>query len=299
MSESKYLFNLLFFSKDACRSSRLEKLIQPLMSTYSCNLIKIYAQEHPLEMIPFLVYPKLKADLPIYLILPEDITLNTPELKPLISLASRIIFVAHETPTIPLFAKRLIPLIKKNSSQDYMDLDFAFISNWRNILPKVFDTEEKIHELKNCNKISLTYHGKATKGRALGLYLTCWLAAQLNWKPQAFKELKNKTMLSFLNGEKNLCCELTAEESLDVISGTLLYLKIEGNNNCTWEFTLDSTNAQVNLHYTEDTFCSLPEIFPVKNFKRGLTLAKNILFNPCSDHYYNMLNTLKEFAHDE
>jgi hypothetical protein len=144
--------------------------------------------------------------------------------------------------------------------------------------------------LKNCDKIFITHQRKA-----LAIYLTCWLAGQLNWKPLAFQELENHTILNFSSGEKEILCHLTAQENSDALSDSLSYLKIEGENHCTWEFTQDTAKAQVTVHYTEDTFCSLPEIFPVKNLQNGLNLAKNILFSPCSNHYYNMLNTLQEF----
>lgn len=308
MDSDNYLFNLLFFSRQKKRSQYLEELIAPLLKSYSCNLIKIVVgtttedkntivvKEDALSSIPLLVFPKLIADLPIYLIWGDDPTLEMHELNPLLSLASRIIYDAHETPTIPDFADRLIPVIQKNKEKDFIDFDWAFTTNWRKILPKVFDTEEKIEALREAEHLSMTYHGTKELGRAESLYLCCWLAAQLNWMPKELQNEGDKTLLTFQNNHTFTLCEMAPTKESKTLPGSLLSLSIEGRENCSWNFVLDPKKHQITLHFTNKNFCALPQIFPVKNYKQSFTLAKGVLFNPFNPHYYNMLNILKKFS---
>ena len=150
-----------------------------------CDQFAIYVSEEGLHKVPFILLPKLIPDLPIYLVWGEDPTSDNHILPDLQKLATRFIFNAKCAEDLQEFSSKMSEKIKELKI-DFMDVSWADIGGFRDVISQTFHSSEKVAYLQQCKKLIIKYNpsnqGSFTRSAIQAIYLQGWLAAQLNWK---------------------------------------------------------------------------------------------------------------------
>src|ERR1700761_3516559 len=123
----------------------------------ACDRITIKASNDQLSRIPFLVIPHIVPDLPVYLLWsqlphPEDTVFAA--LRPY---ASRLIFDSECSDNLNHFCHEMQQNLDA-LKVDVVDINWALVSNWRDMLVQMFDTPQKLKELQNCKSLTVSYN---------------------------------------------------------------------------------------------------------------------------------------------
>ena len=194
--ETACLLNLVIYTCEVKQAQYFEKSIQKITSRVPCRIIFVHvnqdAQEAYLHVnvtaepiqdspnvvydkinievskqeeskVPYLILPYFIPDLPIYLLWGQDPAIENTILPQLLKYAKRLIFDSNYCEDIRLLEK-LIPLLETNSIE-IVDLNWARIEGWREVLSKVFDSSERIKQLINSETIKIIYNcAKGSRG---------------------------------------------------------------------------------------------------------------------------------------
>ena len=160
----------------------------------ACDVITLKTPANQLYKIPFVILPHLVPDLSIFLLWAQDPTAENEIFPHFKEYATRIIFDSDCRGNLKEFAKKMLELTTAIKT-DVVDLNWAGISRWREILAQIFETEQQIKGLYHAKEVRIAYNAK-TGGHLLhpetqAIYLQGWLASCLTWK---YKEKKATTL---------------------------------------------------------------------------------------------------------
>lgn len=252
-SEKKYrasFFTLIIYTQDSPRSPYLLKIAKMVIKQYPCRIIffnelkddaekKLEASISVLptdetqnlvfcdcihitispsyrERIPFLAYPLLKPDLPIYFLCGEDPLNQENVMMEFENISDFTIFDSETTTNLPQFAQSLLSL-KESTKSEISDLNWARTEEWRHLIASQFSSREKQEQLSQCQEISINYHAPKSSffehPKVQSIYLASWLATRFDWKLKKTKSKKGNTILTFSHDEGTTSVTLTEEET--------------------------------------------------------------------------------------
>lgn len=317
-----YLFNLIVYStcqtrtlelkqilervteKFPCRIIRIEKsckeeaneiAVTRAQEKYgksgqiSCDVVNILVSDSQLERVPFIILANIAADLPVYLIWGDDPTLNAPTLKSLESFSSRLIFnSAFLSDNLKNFSTRMLTFLK-NVKIECMDVTWALLGGWKELLGQVFDTEEKIRQLQTCKKIKISYFFEKPEDAIQAIYLQGFIASRMGWEVKA-DEISHQH-------QKALCYHYQGQD-INVIlnpilnsaekSGSIIDFEVFAKDGTV--YTLNKKNlTKVVLNNTSDVKCEMPCIFALSDINRGFNFLKEVFYQQPGNHYSEML----------
>lgn len=326
---SPCLFNLIVYTHEKFRTDYFQNLTKTIAAQFPCRVITIIANVtthesylkvkaskevvtkgsakmtydsitiessgSEVDRIPFIVIPNLVPDLSVYLVWGQDPTSGNDLLGILKKYVSRLIIDSQCTSNLSKFAQRIYQQIYEDKAE-IVDMNWAQIVNWRDIFLQVFDNEEKIKELKRAHKVIFHYftpHYKNVIGHSLiqAIYLQGWLATQLGWKLDSFKKNDLNYTLSYkFNGHPiELELMVVEEEGYGV-----KFVEVYTDNQGIYELEFQSKFQRVCVNYSTKERCDLPFNVPFTDGKKGTSLLNEIFFQPLSQQYLNMLNTIKQ-----
>lgn len=251
--------------------------VVPINSDIACDFIQIEVSGSYEERIPFLIYPNLLPDLPIYVIWAEDPCRSSTLLEQLMPLASRLIFDSDSTKNLPAFAKKLLQL--QNAGHTVADLNWGRIESWRDLLTSTFYTPDRLKELRNSSQISLFYNDIPsdfyTHTQTQALYLQTWLSTQMGWKKGSVK------------------FTLYPEKQVNQKPGTILSLDIETKDQHHYSFGRDlQLPHHVLMRFSTLEKCDIPLRYIFAKDESGSSLVKEICQRGTSQHFLNLLESL-------
>jgi glucose-6-phosphate dehydrogenase assembly protein OpcA len=317
---SGYLFNLIIFTDNPQRGEYFHEIINVLITKFPCRVIFIESdeslkQESPevskldvsrkcdqihirvsdpnINQLPYLLLPILVPDLPVYLIWGQNPTAQSRILPDLLKLTTRIIYDSESCDNLKHFSEQILANLNIDNIE-FMDIDWALIRGWREVLGKIFDSPEKLEMLQRCQSIKIHYNDiesvffKHLSTRAF--YLQGWLAGQMEWK---YVSQDESNVLYYQNGDIQLRVELIKEQKHEMPPGTILKVVIHTNKNEDVVVSKISDQSMVHVHITRGDQCELPFSYRLPNFQRGLSFIKEIFYYRTTEHYKHMLQTIK------
>lgn len=323
------LFNLIIFSGDAKLTDYLHQMIHTLVEklpcrilfidckegdvknlltanvssavfsqgnvTIACDQVNIEVSRDQLHRIPFTVLPLIVSDLPVYLLWAENPTTEKEILPHLQQYASRLIFQSDCAESLPQFADDLLKMLDK-THLELRDFNWAAFGGWRELLSIVFDTPDRINDLKNCKKLTVHYNllqnGLIHHCEIQAVYMQAWMASQLKWQfLNSSKEGKN---LIFNYSFQNNPIEITLIPSSapELNPGSLLALEILTNSDSLYQMERKGKDPRALIHVTNQNICEIPYTMPLVDFSKGGIFIQELFYRQTSAHYRNMLKVL-------
>jgi len=326
------LFNLVIYAHEASRVEHFEELIQTILSKFPCRIIFIHAygkeEDHflvrssrvltgkgqeqtvcdrtvieaskkQLPRVLSVLFPAINPDLPIYLLWgqsPFEEHLIFPALRPY---AARVIIDSGCYDNLPLFCRQMethLNLLK----MDLMDLNWALLSSWRDLLSSLFDRPDKQLLLNSCKSIILTYNSTATERtwhpELRAIYLQGWLAACLGATFMKAEYFEQNLLLSYMGKKNPLVIALEPQPDFDHPAGTILGAAFSFINGDSYAILPKPALSQAIVHESSLDTCALPYTLPLPNVYAGTTFLNEILYQSVGDHYRKMLKMISNLT---
>lgn len=256
----------------------------------ACDLIDIGVAGSYLQRVPFLLFPHLVPDLPIYLLWAEDPSIPHPLFSSLSQLATRIIFDSEAADDLLRFSKTLLDL-RKTRSIDLGDMNWARTEGWRDLIASTFHSQERQAMLKDLSLVKIIYNAQETEFfchlKIQALYLLSWLSSRLNWK---FQNVTPSLHFQF----ESLDARIESETWEKLGPGTVI--AIEFHTSKKEHFTAKRIKEQyhhVKICLSSEDKCELPYPFILGQTATGQSLVKEICTKGTSIHYLEMLKEIQ------
>lgn len=310
-----HLFNLLIYTTEKRRADYFEKMVHSLIEKFPSRVIHIRCDkergkhvklepcdhkcEHltlstsleNLSEVPFVLLPHLVPDLPIYLLWGDDPTADNPILPKLEKLATRLIFDTECAGSLQTFAQKMLNKVE-TLNIEFMDISWAEIAGWRDVISQVFNSKSQLKYLRNCNYIHIKYNqlqdDYINHDSVQAIYLQGWLAAQLEWK---FKKLEE------IDGEHHLTYEkrkvvLTPQKRRTLNPGLIFEISCIDDNNLKTTLTFADQQSKVMVYISTPDHCEVPYSLQLQAMQTGATAMKEMFYFRPSHHYRNMLKAI-------
>ncbi len=320
-----YLFNLIIYTDEQRRSEYFHNLVHAFIEKYPCRVIfiriddtfkgdhletsrvdsaavgtpcdqlVITASPSQVDRVPVMILPRLVPDLPIYLVWGQNPTSENTILMQLKSLSSRLVYDSECAKDLQDFSKKMLSMIEKMKI-DYMDVDWAEISGWRDVITQTFLSAEKFALLKRCKHLLIKFNkvdDQFIKHFATeAIYLQGWLAGQLGWEYQSIKYDDDTITIHYKNGEIDLEVVLQPQERPTLIQGKIFEVEWATVENLSVTLSLAEIQSKVMVYISTPEKCNLPFSLPFSDIQKGFNAMKEIFYFRTSDHYCNMLRVL-------
>lgn len=267
-------------------------------ASVTCDQIIIKASYDQIFRIPFVVIPHIVPDLPLYLLWgqnPFEEREIFPHLQPH---AARVIFDSECSDNLCTFCKEMEQNISQLKGVDLMDISWALVSNWRDLLIQVFDTAEKIQDLRDIKSVFIKYNGTKTDTmqhpEIRVLYLQAWLATCLGWKYHNTEKFENSLVISYTHALAPAVVALSPVEANDLPPGAITEIDINTTAGTSYSIIRKENLSQVAVHICKKETCEMPYNLPLPNAHRGLTFMREIFFSNLGDRYRGMVKTISE-----
>lgn len=259
-----------------------------------CEEIFIQASGSDLSKVPFLLLPLYVPDLPIYLLWGQDPTSETIILPHLLPIAKRLIFDSEATEDLQLFSQKLIEQTKL-CCLDIVDLNWARIGGWRELLAQTFDSSERYDQLATSNAIDVIYNnvsnGQAFHPYTQAIYLQAWIATRLNWQFVSLKRNGDTFNLIYQNSNGKHEITLIPESHESFPSGNILCIDVSGPKDYDCHLMRTDTN-QVKVSAHNQDQCELPFTLLMSPMTSGRNFTQDILYQKVSAQYKPMLKLI-------
>ena len=268
-----------------------------------CSQININASFSELYRVPYIVIPNLVTDLPLYLLWGYDPTeekIILPQLKPF---ATRLIFDAEScTSRLKNFSQKILNEMHF-FNVDIMDLNWAWISPWRDILTQVFSSEEKIQHLEIAHTVVIEYAEGENCTLTQAMYLQAWIATQLQWTISRIEKQDNNILIRYSSqhssNKREHTIVLIPKLMEGIPPGSILSLEVATENNRDYSIVRKKHSSLVSVHVSTQTTCSLPFTLALANPRRGLAFLREVFYQCTSEHYQKMLKTIESMNWDQ
>lgn len=322
------LFNLVIYCQDTQRIPYIEQIKQSIVNKFPCRII--FVQEGPdpkqnylrvdvssetvgkiicdqiiieaspcyLQRVPFIIFPHLVPDLPLYLLWCQDPTKDQQILPHLAPLANRLIYKPNTCDDFTLFSQKIIQLNEQYPKLDLIDIHWILTAEWRNILKQVFDTLPHFQQLKLSKSIRIFYNDLSDKNdqsnELQAFYLLQWLMSRLEWDCLSEEKKEGEHFFICGSASHSLQAILSPQSRKELYPGTVIGFDLASSNDFFFVISPIPNLAKVNVHISELERCALPFTLPLSSLKPGFQYVKELFFMPTGDHYLQML---KRIAH--
>lgn len=270
-------------------------------SGVSCDQIIIETSHDQLFRVPFLVLPYIVPDLPLYLLWGQN-PFEEKDIFPHVQrYARRVIFDSECADDLKLFCKEMLTNLDI-LKMDIMDVNWALVSNWRDVISELFDTPDKLENLKACKSLVIQYNCLKTETNLhpemRALYLQGWLASALNWKYQNIEHFETSTILSYYSSLHPVIIGLHPQEIPNLPQGAITSIEIITSTDHTYSITRRDNLPQVSVHISSRNTCELPFYLSLPNIHKGLTFMREIFFGSLGSHYRETLKAIAQINFD-
>lgn len=263
----------------------------------SCDQLLIQAKPGQLFRVPFLVLPFILADLPLLLVWDCDPTSEQEILPKLQPYANRLIFDSETIDHLQHFSHRFLAYVT-SGWLDMVDLNWSRIGGWREVMTKIFDTEDRILHLRQAHELRITYNATENRffhhSQTQAIYLQAWLAAQLGWHfcslggSQGTSEVRYKTHI----GTTTVILQPSRLEN--GTPGAIFSIELLSPGGIQVLATRKPGTQQVTVHASSDVSCTLPYTLNLRGSQFNYAFLKETLYLYGSQHYRHMVHMLKQ-----
>jgi glucose-6-phosphate dehydrogenase assembly protein OpcA len=315
------LFNLIIYTNNTKRAEYFHEIVNALINKFPCRVIfielddgemkrppdiarvnggqqcdqiRINAAKDNIEQVPYTLLSNLVPDLPVYLIWGENPATKNPLLPELMKLATRIIYDSECTSNLKQFCQDILTNLL-NQNIDFMDIDWALIRGWREVIAKTFDNPEKLEMLNRSKTLQIFYNEIPSvfinHFSTRAYYLQGWLAGQLGWK---FSKQTPENILTYNIDKTEINVEFKIEQNSNLAPGTISKVIFKTSQSEEIVISKIQDQSMVLVHITRGDNCELPFSFRLPDFERGLSFIKEIFYYRTSEQYKKMLEVLQQ-----
>ena len=263
---------------------------------FVCDQISIEAAGQDINRIYFLLLPLFVPDLPIYLIWGQDPTKENTILPHLQNFATRLIFDSEATEDLQMFSWDIQNRIESTSMQ-IVDMNWARIGGWRDVIGQIFDSPERVQQLKTAKLIKIFYNNRPSNlllhPGTQAIYLQAWLSSRLKWQFQK-AEKDNGSQVIFYEYDKSIReIHLIPKTDLNYDSEEIIEIYGEGTDyNCQIKrIEVDQVQVKTSNQYQ----CLLPFTLLMPTLRTGRSFMQEIFYQKISGHYAEMLKSISLF----
>lgn len=324
--ERACLFNLIVYTHEARRTAYFTEMIKMIRTQFPCRIIFITANTsaknddfkvsslsdensekgigacdqifieasgQDIQRIYFLLFPLFVPDLPIYLLWGEDPTKDYTILPHLENFATRLIFDAEATEDLQQFSRDMLNRMESSSFQ-IVDMNWARIEGWREVLAQIFDSPERFDQLAKANHIEVFYNDTPSElfihPDTQAVYLQAWLASRLKWQFLSIEKEKSSLVIHYKSENKGHSIQLTPMVDAKFESEDILTIEVMGDG---YECHMKRIrNEQVKVQASNQSECQLPFLLLMPTLRSGRNFMQEIFFQKMSDHYASMLHLI-------
>lgn len=266
-------------------------------TTVICDQITIKSSHSELTRVPYIVIPHIVPDLPVYLLWsqsPFKEHIIFPALQPY---ASRIIFDSECSDSLHRFSEEMLQNLNM-LKMDVMDINWALVSNWRDMLGQLFDTPARLSALQRCKSLRITYNDINTEmsyhPAIRAIYLQGWLASCLNWTYCNAEKMDDITMINFAAKGHPSIVALCPQTDDSLPPGAIISIELNSIDGYTFFISRKQSLSLVVVHISSHEQCELPYTLPLPDVHQGLTFMKEIFYHKLDAHYRNMLEIISK-----
>lgn len=259
---------------------------------FLCDEIYIDAAGQDVNRVPFLLLPLLVPDLSTYLLWGRDPTTEQSILPHLEHFATRLIFDAKTTEDLQQFSREM--LTRMNSSPiQIIDMNWARIGGWREILAQIYDSAERLEQLATATHIELKYNGQQgglfIHPETQAIYLQAWLASRLEWQFQKAEKDNGSQVLYYQNTHQKPCqIHLTPLSNANFEAEEILEIEVQGESDYEGHIKRISPD-QVKIQASNQYECGLPFLLLMPTLRSGRSFMQEIFYQKASGQYKEML----------
>jgi glucose-6-phosphate dehydrogenase assembly protein OpcA len=280
----KFPCRVLFISEDpASKKDEIKVAVDVILQgpETACDLIDFGVSGSEIDRIPFVLLPHILPDLPVTLLWSENPSTSHALLDPLLKLADRVIFDSELIGNLLTYSKTILS-IKQSYKIDVADLNWARCEGWRDLIANLFNSDERIAELRAIKSLDITHNG-SDQGQSL--FLTAWLSARMKWK------LKTKQENLYQFGATTVRIQAATWPKLG--PGTLIGIKLQSNLLFECERIPDRYHY-VEIHISSPEHCDLPYQVLLGQTATGQSFVSEICRKGTSSHYLETLQLLRD-----
>lgn len=267
-----------------------------------CDQITIKSSKSELHRVPYIVIPHIVPDLPVYLLwsqTPFKEKIIFPVLQPY---ASRIIFDSECSDNLHQFSEEMLHNLNV-LKMDVMDINWALVSNWRDMLVQLFDTPARFSVLQKCKSLRITYNHINTEmshhPAIRAIYIQGWLASRLQWKYHNAEKvdgitINGMTIISYVSKDHPSIVALCPKADESLPPGAIISIELNSIDGQTIYISRKQSLSQVFIHISSLEQCELPYTLPLPDVHQGLTFIKEIFYHKLSNHYRDMLKLISK-----
>lgn len=259
-----------------------------------CDRITIQVSESEKNALAFLITPNLASDLPVFLVWGRNPCDQDPVLPDLLKMTTRLIVDSECSGDIGPFSRRILEWIASKKVA-IIDMNWAFISGWRDVLSQVFTSEGKLQELSKVTSVRIAYNAlqtpEAIHSQKQALYFQAWLGARLKWTFVASKSEERKIFYQSANGSVEV--ELIPLIKEELIPGAIVSVEL-ATAQSEFSFQRIGSIGKMLVHVTVGDHCEVPMTVSLPNVRGGITFQREVFYGPPSPQYPEMLDFLSD-----
>lgn len=320
------LFNLIVFNQLSSRTDYIRKIVQKIIDTLPCRVLFITYDPDPTkdylktavsvisaertsstvcddidigvagsnwERVPYLILPHIVPDLPVYLLWAENPSIEHPLFEPLSRLSTRVIFDSESADSLCGFSETLLK-IKTQNQCDIADLNWGRLEGWRELLASTFNSKERLEDLYNIQKLSITFNARETEYfchlKIQAMYLIALLSSRLGWKFQTVSKKNQTTQFQF---KDHIEATIASNDWPSVSPGAILAIKIQTSRQSEYQFLRNpKLPQQITVQISTHDRCELPYQFILRKPPIGQSLVREVFLKGTSTFFLEMLNQL-------
>ncbi len=321
------LFNLILYAHHPEQVASLQVLTEAITERFPCRIIFIQSEERNspmlevkgclcttndghlpdyeeirisvstsnLNRVPYLILSYLLPDLPVFLLWGQDPSIEKEVLPSLLHMANRLIVDSETTDDLHRFSQQILSM-HEQEQLDLIDLNWARISGWREVIGKVFDSEDRLQSLAKARNLTITYNevkGLPAAGtQTQALYLQAWLADRFGWKLQNISKDSSKKIATYQHRGGEALVTLIPGSEPNRPPGMLLSVEVAAPNQSEFSMKRQPNSRQLMVHVSSSDACELPFTVLLPGVRRSYPFLKELFYAPGSPHYFTMLNLL-------
>lgn len=263
-------------------------------SGFVCDQIFIEAAGHDINRVYFLLLPLFVPDLPIYLLWGQDPTTEYTILPHLEHFATRLIFDAETTEDLQQFSRDMLNRMASSSIQ-IIDMNWARIGGWREVLAQIYDSPERLEQLSTTQNLELNYNDCPseffTHPETQAIYLQAWLASRLEWHFVRAEKENHSQILYYQSAKKTHRIQLTPTNDPNFETEEILGMEVQGDHG--YECHIKRINIeQVRVQASNQFQCELPFLLLMPTLRSGRSFMQEIFYQKMSHQYEPMLKLI-------
>lgn len=325
------LFTLVIYAQEERRVNYLQELVDTILDKFPCRIIFIKASQtadrpffnvttstvtsgqttspvscdqviietslDQIHKVPFVIVPHIASDLPLYLLWGQN-PFEDKEIFPhLKAYASRVIFDSQCADSILHFCKEMQYSLN-TLPMDIMDISWALISNWRDLLIHLFDSPHNVKDLDAIKSVIINYNSHTSDSaqhlEIRALYLQAWLASCLKWEYKEMEYFDNCPVITYVGPVHPSIVALSPQDVPLLPPGSITGIEIQTVYGTSYYLSRRENLSQVLVHISTKDTCELPFTIPLPNVHRGLTFMRELFFSHLGERYKEMLKILSK-----